>query len=93
MTTTAAFYPSFVEHDEVTSLVPFRSIPTTILVGDCDRLTPATHSRRMAAEIPTARLVVVPGAGHSVNLTRSQVVDRAFLDLLDRVDNSSRRAG
>jgi pimeloyl-ACP methyl ester carboxylesterase len=35
---------------------------------------------------PDAELVVVPGAGHSVNLTRTAQVDRAFLDLLDRVE-------
>jgi pimeloyl-ACP methyl ester carboxylesterase len=33
----------------------------------------------------SAELVVVPGAGHSVNLTRAAVVNRAFQDLLDRV--------
>ncbi len=92
MTTTAAFYPSFLEHDEVTSLVPFRSVPTTILVGDCDRLTPVGHSRRMAEEIPSARLVVVPGAGHSVNITRHAVVDQELLDLLDRAAQEQRQA-
>jgi pimeloyl-ACP methyl ester carboxylesterase len=42
-------------------------------------------------------LVVVPGAGHSVNLTRPEVVDAAFLRLLDRVEarlrDRPRRAG
>jgi pimeloyl-ACP methyl ester carboxylesterase len=43
-----------------------------------------------------AELVVVPGAGHSVNLTRAAVVDEAFLTLLDRVEaarGESRRVG
>jgi pimeloyl-ACP methyl ester carboxylesterase len=35
---------------------------------------------------PDAELVVVPGAGHSVNLTRPAMVDQAFLGLLDRVE-------
>jgi len=32
----------------------------------------------------STELVVVPGAGHSVNITRQHVVDDALLRLLDR---------
>jgi pimeloyl-ACP methyl ester carboxylesterase len=39
----------------------------------------------MAQALPDAELVVVPGAGHSVNVTRQDVVDAALLRLLDRV--------
>jgi pimeloyl-ACP methyl ester carboxylesterase len=94
-TVTAAFYPSFLEHDEVASLAPMRAVPVTILVGDSDRLTPEKHSRLMARELPDAELVVVPGAGHSVNITRPEVVDRALLQLLDRAEAfaADRRAG
>ncbi len=85
MTTSAAFYPAFLSHDETASLPVLAQVPTTVLVGDCDRLTPASHSRRMAQELgPDVRLVVVPGAGHSVNITRQAVVDEALLELLDR---------
>lgn len=84
-TVSAAFYPTFLAHDEVASLAVLRAVPVTVLAGDSDRLTPAPHSRLMAAEIgPSAELVVVPGAGHSVNITRRQVVDDAMLRLLDR---------
>ena len=85
LTITSAFYPSFLEHDETAALPVLRAVPVTVLCGDSDRLTPVAHSRRMAAEIgPTAELVVVPGAGHSVNITRQAVVDEAVLRLLDR---------
>ena len=83
-TISAAFYPSFLSHDELQSLAGLRGIPVTVLVGSDDRLTPASHSRRMAQEIgPGAELIVVPGAGHSVNITRPQVVDEALLRLVD----------
>jgi pimeloyl-ACP methyl ester carboxylesterase len=85
LTVTAAFYATFVSHDELASLAALRGIPVTILCGTDDRLTPLAHSRRMAAELPDAELVVVPGAGHSVNVSRHQVVDDAVLRLLDRV--------
>lgn len=84
-TITAAFYPSLLAHDEVASLAAMRAVPVTVLVGSADRLTPEAHSHRIAAELPEAQLVVVPGAGHSVNITRPQVVDAALLALLDRV--------
>jgi pimeloyl-ACP methyl ester carboxylesterase len=66
----------------------------TVVAAAHDRLTPAAHGRRIAEGIgPTAELVVVPGAGHSVNLTRHEVVDEAFLALLDRVEKTWRQAG
>lgn len=90
----AAFYATFLDHDEKASLEVLRRIPVTVVAATHDRLTPAAHGRHIAEAIgPNADLVVVPGAGHSVNLTRPDVVDRAFLALLDRVEESSRQAG
>lgn len=87
VTVSSAFWPTFLDHDEVTSLAALREVPVEILCGSADRLTPARHSRQMAEEIgPTATLTVVPGAGHSVNATRSEVVDEALLRLLDRAE-------
>src|SRR3954447_5195658 len=84
---TAAFYATFLDHDETASLDVLARVPVTVVAASDDRLTPAAHGRRMAERLgPRAELIVVPGAGHSVNLTRSAVVDEAFLDLLDRVE-------
>jgi pimeloyl-ACP methyl ester carboxylesterase len=90
---TTAFYASFVDHDETAALEVLARVPVTVLVGTHDRLTPAAHSRRMARVLgPGADLVVVPGAGHSVNITRPDVVDGALLALLDRVEGGLPRA-
>jgi len=84
---TAAFYATFLDHDETASLDVLARVPVTVVAASHDRLTPAVHARRMAERLgPDAELVVVPGAGHSVNLTRPAVVDQAFLGLLDRVE-------
>ncbi|AGC62100.1 peroxidase [Mycobacterium liflandii 128FXT] len=40
------------------------SVPAVVMVGSTDRTTPPSHSHRLAAGIPGARLVTVPGAGH-----------------------------
>jgi pimeloyl-ACP methyl ester carboxylesterase len=89
-----AFYATFLEHDETASLEVLRRVPVTVVTATHDRLTPETHGRRIAELIgENAELVVVPGAGHSVNLTRAEIVDAAFLRLLDRVETSLEQAG
>ncbi|MEX5719832.1 alpha/beta fold hydrolase [Geodermatophilus maliterrae] len=94
---TMAFYGTFLDHDETRALPVLGRVPVTVVAAQYDRLTPAAHGRRLAEEIgASAELVVVPGAGHSVNLTRTAVVDRALTDLLDRVEagtGPARRAG
>ncbi|SDY90109.1 Pimeloyl-ACP methyl ester carboxylesterase [Modestobacter sp. DSM 44400] len=90
---TTAFYATFVDRDETAALEVLGRVPVTVVVGTHDRLTPAVHSRRIAEIVgPGAELVVVPGAGHSVNLTRPEVVDGALLTLLDRVQERLPRA-
>ena len=42
----------------------------------------------MAEALPDAELVVVPGAGHCVNVTRREVVDEALLRLLARTEQA-----
>lgn len=49
---------------DVRARLPDLRVPTLILCGDADRLTPLSHSQAMAAAIAGAVLEVVPGAGH-----------------------------
>jgi pimeloyl-ACP methyl ester carboxylesterase len=87
---TAAFYATFLDHNEEAALPALSRVPVTIVAAQYDRLTPARHAQRMAQLIgPGAQLIVVPGAGHSVNLTRPQVVNDAFVDLLSRVQREA----
>jgi hypothetical protein len=44
---------------------PYPSVPTLILQGGEDLRTPAEWSERVAARIPGAKRLVVPGVGHS----------------------------
>lgn len=84
-TTSAAFYPTFLTHDETAGLPVLATIPTTVLCGTDDRLTPHRHSEAMAEALgPQCELVLVPDAGHSVNITRAELVDAALQRLLDR---------
>ena len=94
---TMAFYATLLDHDESAALPVIARVPVTVVAATHDRLTPVAHGRRLAEEIgEAAELVVVDGAGHSVNLTRTAVVDAAFLRLLDRVEAAlpdARRTG
>ena len=51
-------------HDSTGLLPTLAGLPTLVLVGEEDVLTPPDAARRMATLIPGARLVVIPGAGH-----------------------------
>jgi pimeloyl-ACP methyl ester carboxylesterase len=51
-------------------------VPTLVLTGDEDRLVPHQNSQRLAALIPGANLVVLPGAGHAFPLEREDDVVR-----------------
>jgi 3-oxoadipate enol-lactonase len=44
------------------------TVPTLVLSGALDRLTPVPIARAMSERIPGAQLVIIPGAGHISNL-------------------------
>jgi pimeloyl-ACP methyl ester carboxylesterase len=50
------------------------AVPTLVIVGERDALTPPADSEAMAAAIPGARLVTVPGAGHLTPMERPRAV-------------------
>jgi pimeloyl-ACP methyl ester carboxylesterase len=63
--------------------LPPIAVPTLVLVGAEDVLTPPAEAEAMAAAIPGARLGVIPGAGHLANLENPGAVNaalRAFLE-------------
>src|SRR5688572_26812997 len=53
---------------DTTESLPKIRVPTLVIVGEKDALTPPADSRALAAAIPGARLVEIPGAGHFSNL-------------------------
>jgi 3-oxoadipate enol-lactonase len=57
-------------------------VPTHIVVGDEDTLTPPALSRSMAARIPGAQLTVIKGAGHLSNIEQPEAFNAAVLAFL-----------
>lgn len=58
------------------------SCPTLVLVGDSDALTPPELSEEIAAGIPGARLVTIPGSGHLSTLEQPGLVSAALTEWL-----------
>jgi pimeloyl-ACP methyl ester carboxylesterase len=59
-------------------------VPTTVIVGSADTLTPPPMSESMAKAIPRADLVVLDGAGHLSNLEDPDGFTAALRSLLRR---------
>ena len=58
-------------------------VSTLVVVGEEDRVTAPALSEDLAARIPGARLVRIPGAGHISNIERPREFNRAVLDFLE----------
>jgi pimeloyl-ACP methyl ester carboxylesterase len=46
------------------------TVPTTLILGERDMMTPAKAGKALAAALPNARTVVMPGAGHMMMVER-----------------------
>ena len=55
-------------------------VPTLVIGGTADLLTPPAESRRMARLIPGARLVLLERAGHMIMLERTEAFDDLLLE-------------
>jgi pimeloyl-ACP methyl ester carboxylesterase len=76
------FWKSLDAHDLLRALPVIGRVPTLVLVGERDRLTPPAHSRIIAGSVPGARLVELRGAGHSAMLEQPEQVNAALRDLI-----------
>lgn len=80
--TFAAFRDTLDEHERHAALAGCASMPVCVLCGSVDRLTPPSHSRRIADAIPGCELVIYPGAGHMVPLERPTEVTHRLATLV-----------
>ena len=55
----------------------FKSYPALVVWGEHDRLVSVAHGRAYAEGLPSARLVVVPGAGHYPYLEQPEAFAQA----------------
>ncbi|HEU5346267.1 MAG TPA: alpha/beta hydrolase [Ktedonobacterales bacterium] len=75
----SAFHPAgvramvhaFAEAD-LRDILPLIQVPTLLLYGDADQRIPAQVAEDLHARIPTARLVILRGAGHQCNVEAAE---------------------
>jgi 3-oxoadipate enol-lactonase len=62
--------------------LPEIKVPTLVMVGEEDVLTPPWYSRELANAIPDTQMVVVPQAGHALTIERPTIVNALVLTFL-----------
>jgi len=67
-------------HLDLTEGLPGLQIPTLVVVGTADALTPPRDARRIAELVPGARLVEYPGGGHMLMYERTDELDALIMD-------------
>ncbi|MFS8973273.1 alpha/beta fold hydrolase [Cupriavidus necator] len=66
-------------------LLPLLHLPALIVHGDSDEDCPAPHARALAAGLPNASLVMLPGAGHGILAANTAEVEAAVRAHLPRL--------
>lgn len=83
------FFHALIEHDKLTALRALGQVPVVVVTGDRDRVVPLRQSEILAAEIPDAELLTVPGAGHVIILERPDIINEVIIDLVTRATASA----
>jgi 3-oxoadipate enol-lactonase len=78
----AAALVALASRTDTTANLPNIKVPTLIMVGDSDTVTPPAAAESMKTAIPGARLEVIPKAAHLSNLENPSVFNSALLRFL-----------
>lgn len=82
--TMVEFLHALETHDETAALPTLARIPTLVVCGDHDLLTPADYSRKMAGALPNCELIIVDHASHLVLLGKPDPVNEGVVRLVKR---------
>jgi pimeloyl-ACP methyl ester carboxylesterase len=75
---------ALVNRPEVESLLPHIDCPTLVMTGELDNWSSPAQHQAIAAAIPNSELVIVPGAGHMIQLEAPDAVNAAIARWLER---------
>ncbi len=76
---------------DLSAELPKLAVPTLVICGTNDVLTPPAEARRIARLVPGARLEMLPGAGHMAMLEQSDVVDRLIVEFAREVQGGDQQ--
>lgn len=86
----ADYYPAFAELDEFRALEILSTVPTVVVGGENDVITPIEHTARIIDLLPKAEAIRVENCGHLGMIEKHEIFNDALDRLIDRVraDNS-----
>jgi pimeloyl-ACP methyl ester carboxylesterase len=61
-------------------------VPTLVLVGEDDVISPPAEARELAGSIPHARLEIIPAAGHLAPYENPEAANDAIVRFLHHLD-------
>jgi 3-oxoadipate enol-lactonase len=70
------------DRPDSTDLLPTLALPTLIIVGESDAITPPELSRTMHQAIPGSKLSIIPSAGHMSPMEQPAAVANAIQEFL-----------
>lgn len=71
------------DRPDATASLAHISVPTLIIVGEEDQVTPVEKAESMSRAIPDSRLVLLPACGHLSNLESADGFNRSVRQFLD----------
>ncbi len=71
-------------HDETGALPTLAKIPTLVVCGDHDLVTPAKYSKEIADALPQSELVIAARSGHLVLLSKPDPINDGLVRLVKR---------
>lgn len=66
-------------------LLPTINVPTLVLVGEEDTLTPPSEAKYLVSAIPDSRLLIIPDAGHMSSLENPKAFNTALLGFIAEI--------
>jgi pimeloyl-ACP methyl ester carboxylesterase len=84
----AAAQRGMAERPDRIDLLPQINVPTLIICGELDQLTPIAESERMHCLIAGSQLAVIADAAHMSNLEQPEQFNRALTNFLHQLNSS-----
>lgn len=82
----AAAQRGMAERADLTASLGQITVPTLVICGAEDQISPPAEMRALAAAIPGSQYVEVPGAGHMAPVEQPAAVNAALVEFLERAE-------
>jgi pimeloyl-ACP methyl ester carboxylesterase len=82
------FLQALQDHDETAALPTLAEIPTLVVCGDHDLVTPDEYSRKMSHALRQSELTIVSRSGHLVLLSKPEPINDGLVRLVKRATPS-----